>query len=86
MVDVGTRINGTVKFFNPDRGYGFVRVDGKQDVFIHANELRKSGVVDLSPVVTGQRVEFAIEFVPNKGPKAVDIVLTPSEQATSAQA
>jgi len=77
-VDSGSkRFNGTVKFFNPDRGYGFIRRDGSQDVFVHANKLRKSGIVDLSPVVTGSRLEFEVEMVPNKGPKAVNIVQLP---------
>jgi hypothetical protein len=42
---------------------------------VHANELRKSGIVDLEPVVTGSKLEFAVEMVAGKGPKAVEIVL-----------
>jgi CspA family cold shock protein len=81
-VDSGSkRYNGTVKFFNPDRGYGFIRRDGGQDVFVHANELRKSGIVDLSPIVTGSKLEFEVEMVPNKGPKAVNLVQLPEAEA-----
>lgn len=74
MSDSNGRFSGVVKFFNPDRGYGFIRRDGGQDVFVHANELRKSGIMDLTPIVTGAKLEFAIEQVPDKGPKAVSIV------------
>lgn len=73
------RFNGTVKFFNPDRGYGFIRREGGQDVFVHANELRKSGIVDLEPIKTGSRLAFAVEMVAGKGPKAIDIVMVAEE-------
>jgi CspA family cold shock protein len=69
------RYSGTIKFFNPDKGYGFIRREGGQDVFVHANELRKSGIVDLEPIKTGSRLEFAVEMVVDKGPKAISIVL-----------
>ncbi len=75
----GARVSGTVKFFNPDKGYGFIRRDGGQDVFVHANELRKSGVMDLSPVTTGAKLEFDVEQVDNKGPKAVNIKVLPPD-------
>ncbi len=77
--NVGTRHTGTIKFFNPDRGYGFIRREGGQDVFVHANELRKSGIVDLEPVQTGAKLEFAVEMVPEKGPKATSIVMLPTD-------
>jgi len=76
-VNKPTRYNGTVKFFNPDKGFGFIRRDGGQDVFVHANELRRSGIVDLEPIQPGSKLEFAVEMVPAKGPKAVDIVMLP---------
>ena len=76
-----TRFMGTVKFFNPDRGYGFIRREGGQDVFVHANELRRSGIVDLEPITTGSKMEFAVEMVPTKGPKAIDIVMLPEDVA-----
>jgi CspA family cold shock protein len=68
-------MEGVVKFFNPDKGYGFIRRDGGQDVFVHANELRRSGIMDLTPITTGAKLAFAIEQVDGKGPKATDIVL-----------
>lgn len=77
MTEGNGRISGTVKFFNPDKGYGFIRRDGGQDVFVHANELRKSGIMDLSPIVTGAKLDFEIELVADKGPKAINIAVVP---------
>lgn len=83
MAEGNGRMSGTVKFFNPDKGYGFIRRDGGQDVFIHANELRKSGIVDLSPVVTGAKLEFTTEAA-EKGPKATNISMVSEIPASSA--
>lgn len=78
----GSRMNGTVKFFNPDKGYGFIRRDGGQDVFVHANELRKSGIMDLTPVTTGAGIEFDV-VVEGKGPKATNCKLLPVSSAVA---
>ena len=49
---------GRVKFFNSDRGYGFISPDGGgKDVFIHITALRRSGVNALGP---GQRVRVDV--------------------------
>lgn len=82
----GAKCSGVVKFFNPDKGYGFIRRDGGQDVFVHANELRRSGIMDLAPITTGAKLEFELEQVPNKGPKAVNISVVPGEPAASSAA
>lgn len=76
------RFKGVIKFFNPSKGFGFIRRDGAQDVFVHATELRQSGIMDLTPVQTGVPVEFSVVLGSDKegkqrGPKAVDIVLMP---------
>ena len=75
------RFQGVVKFFNPSKGFGFIRRDGSQDVFVHATELRQSGIMDLSPITTGTNVEFSVVLGEDKsgaqrGPKAVDIKIT----------
>ncbi len=55
--------NGTVKFFNTSKGFGFITPDdGSGDVFIHISELQKSGISQLND---GQKVSF--EVVSNKG-------------------
>jgi cold shock protein len=50
---------GTVKMFKTDKGFGFIAPDeGGKDVFVHANDLEKSG---LSSLDRGQKVTFDIE-------------------------
>lgn len=64
--------NGTVKFFNAAKGFGFITPDdGGKDVFVPAASIASSGLSRLKP---GQRVTF--ESQPDgKGPKAVDLKL-----------
>jgi cold shock protein len=53
-----TMIEGAVKWFEPDKGYGFIAPDGGgKDVFIHVTALRRSGVTGLDP---GQRVRAEV--------------------------
>ncbi|MBK8009447.1 MAG: cold-shock protein [Rhizobiales bacterium] len=63
---------GTVKFFNSEKGYGFIKPDsGGQDVFVHVSAVMTSG---LGTVNEGQRVSFEIEpDKRGKGPKAVNL-------------
>ncbi len=65
-------MNGTVKWFNPNKGYGFISPeDGSKDVFVHVSSLEKSGLRILSE---GQNVSF--EVATNKGKtSAVNIKL-----------
>lgn len=86
------RFQGVVKFFNPSKGFGFIRRDGAQDVFVHATELRQSGIMDLTPIQTGTNVEFEVVFGTDKegtkrGPKAINIKLleppAPLQQAVA---
>ena len=54
---------GTVKWFNSQKGYGFIQPqDGGKDVFVHISAVEKAG---LSGLNEGQVVEY--EEVPNKG-------------------
>lgn len=65
-------MQGTVKFFNTEKGYGFIRPDdGGRDVFVHVSAVTRSGLGSLNE---GQRVSFEIEpDKRGKGPKAVEI-------------
>lgn len=62
--------DGAVKFFNADRGFGFIAPDkGGPDVFLHVSSLGRSG---LQPPMDGQRVRFSIR-TGKKGPEAANI-------------
>jgi cold shock protein len=63
---------GTVKFFNFDKGYGFITPDaGGADIFVHVSALQSSGISDLAQ---GQRISFEVEADRRgKGPKAVNL-------------
>ena len=57
---------GTVKWFNAEKGYGFIAVDGGADVFVHYSAIQMDGYRSLDE---GQRVEFEISQG-QKGPQA----------------
>ncbi len=57
---------GTVKWFNNEKGYGFIAVDGGQDVFVHYSAIQTDGYKSLDE---NQRVEFDVVQGP-KGPQA----------------
>ncbi|MHA3701994.1 cold-shock protein [Jatrophihabitans sp. YIM 134969] len=61
---------GTVKWFNGEKGYGFIAVDGGQDVFVHYSAIQSDGYRSLDE---GQRVEFEVTQGP-KGPQADQVV------------
>jgi CspA family cold shock protein len=60
---------GTVKWFNPTKGYGFIEPSGGRgkDVFVHISAVEKAG---LSTLHEGQLIEY--EEVPNKGKMAAE--------------
>ena len=63
---------GTVKFFNAQKGYGFITPDGGgKDVFVHVTAVERSG---LGPLNDGMRISFETEpDKRGKGPKAVEL-------------
>jgi CspA family cold shock protein len=66
------RVQGTVKWFNPAKGYGFISREGSEDVFVHYSALQSEGYRTLDE---GQRVEFTVERGP-KGLQAANVAVT----------
>ena len=64
-------VRGTVKWFNADKGYGFLAVDGQDDVFVHWSRIVSDGYKTLED---GQNVEFQIVEGP-KGREADAVTL-----------
>jgi cold shock CspA family protein len=69
---LGDAQNGTVKFFNASRGFGFITPDaGGADVFVHVSAVERAG---MPPLNEGQRINFQTLPDPKgKGPKAVNL-------------
>ena len=65
------RIQGTVKWFNGSKGYGFLAREGGADVFVHYSAVQGEGYRNLEE---GQKVEFSVEQGP-KGPQASNVVV-----------
>ncbi len=64
------RVLGTVRWFNPDKGYGFISREDGEDVFVHYSAIQGVGYRNLEE---GQRVEFTIERGP-RGLQAANVV------------
>ena len=60
---------GTVKWFNDSKGFGFIEQDGGEDVFVHYSEIQGNGFRTLEE---NQRVEFEVGQSP-KGPQATGV-------------
>ncbi len=63
-------MQGKVKWFNPEKGYGFIEVEEGKDVFVHYSEIQEEGFKTLDE---GQEVEFEI-VEGNRGPQAANVV------------
>ena len=58
--------SGTVKWFSPDKGYGFIKPDNsKEDIFIHISDLQTAGLDNLND---NQKIEY--EIIEEKGKKS----------------
>ncbi len=74
---------GTVRWFNPDKGYGRIAPDRGPEVFVHYSAIQANGYKSLDK---GDRVSFAVERGP-QGPQAVQVTVlgtsTPPSYASS---
>ncbi|MEL3972714.1 cold-shock protein CspD [Rossellomorea oryzaecorticis] len=62
--------NGKVKWFNNEKGFGFIEVEGGDDVFVHFSAIQGDGFKSLEE---GQEVSFEI-VEGNRGPQAANVV------------
>jgi len=62
---------GTVKWFNGSKGFGFIQRDSGEDVFVHYTAILSDGFRNLDE---GQRVEFVVTEG-QKGPQAQDVIV-----------
>lgn len=62
---------GKVKWFNADKGFGFIEVEGGSDVFVHFSAIQTEGFKTLEE---GQTVTFGIEEG-QRGPQATNVVV-----------
>lgn len=64
--------NGTVKFFNEEKGFGFIAPeDGGKDLFVHFTGIVENG--GFRTLKEGQRVQFEVEST-QRGPQAISVV------------
>jgi CspA family cold shock protein len=64
--------SGTVKFYNTQKGFGFIQPDdGQKDVFVHATALERAGIMGLNE---GQKVKFDTRNDPRTGKVAVGAI------------
>ncbi|EOB8697514.1 cold shock protein CspA [Staphylococcus aureus] len=61
---------GTVKWFNAEKGFGFIEVEGENDVFVHFSAINQDGYKSLEE---GQAVQFEV-VEGDRGPQAANVV------------
>jgi len=62
-------MKGTVKMFNKEKGFGFIRAENGRDVFFHYSELQMEG---FKTAEVGEEVEFELQET-DRGPRAIAI-------------
>lgn len=67
-----TKINGTVKWFNARRGYGFIEAESvEEDIILHHSEIQMEGYRKLNP---GDKVTFELNTTRKEGISALNVV------------
>lgn len=71
--EAGVKLIGQVKWFDEQKGWGFITKANGEDIFVH-----RSGIEGYGTLRDGQRVEFQVEQTP-KGPAAVEVAPLPTD-------
>lgn len=71
MKGLGVKMTGTVKWFNADKGFGFITTDAGKDVFVHFSAIQMNGYKSLA---AGQNVKFDVEQG-QRGESAINVTL-----------
>jgi CspA family cold shock protein len=66
-------VRGKVKWFNADKGYGFISIEGQRDVFVHYSAIQETGYRSLREL---EEVDFEL-VQGERGPQAVNVVRQP---------
>ena len=61
---------GTVKWFNAEKGFGFIEIEGEDDIFVHFSAIEGEGFKSLDE---GQQVEFEV-VEGDRGPQAANVI------------
>jgi cold shock protein len=70
VVMAGERVSGVVKWFNDDKGFGFIEREGERDVFVHHSAIQMEGFKSLKE---GQKVTMVVTQG-QKGPQAENVI------------
>ena len=72
QIDYGGKLHGRIKWFNPEKGYGFIVQSSGEEIFVHRNSVSLTEDGALPTLEEGQEVLFEVRDSP-KGPQAVQV-------------